>query len=717
MIVRSWRCVLVAFFLLMCDSATAAVPGFDAVRASYPVSEGVLLDRHGDVIQELRLDDRRRVLAWTALDAVSPALLRAVVRAEDRRFHDHGGVDWLALGASAWQNALSSAKRGGSTLTMQVAAQLDPTLRPSGRRRTLSQKWRQMNAAWEIERAWTKPQILEAYLNLAVYRGELTGIRAAARALFGKEPSGLDDTESLLLAALVRAPGAPVATVSQRACKLGSALGARASCAEARALANTSFGRPLQIAAEANLAPHVARQLLSGGERLARSSLDGGIQRAALAGLQDQLARLAGSNVADGAVLAVDNATGEVLAYVGNGATASSARFVDGVRAPRQAGSTLKPFLYELALEQRLLTAASLLDDSPVNLVTPAGLYVPQNYDKEFHGMVTARTALGASLNVPAVRALMLVGTDSFVSRLQSLGFGQITEDGDFYGYSLALGSAEVALWDLVNAYRTLANGGMAAALTLRPRDAKPVASRVLDPAAAWIVSDILADRGSRSLAFGLDNPLATRYWSAVKTGTSKDMRDNWCVGYSDRYTVGVWVGNFGGEPMRNVSGVSGAAPVWLAVMNALHAGVASSRPTPPATVLSAHVDFGAGLEPARQEWFVAGTETTVIRSKLGSATLPRIAYPASGAVLALDPDIPQARQRVVFRMQPGSKAYRWRLNGHDLPTREGLALWAPQTGRHRLDLVDPNGLLVDNAEFEVRGARRVAHGKMQYRE
>ena len=703
------RMVLLVVLMVAFGIARGAVPDFDSVRASYPVSEGVLLDRHGEVIHELRLDDRRRVLAWTPLDAVSPALLRALVRAEDRRFHDHGGVDWLALAASAWQNALSSTKRGGSTLTMQLAAQLDPKLRPSANRRTLAQKWRQMKAAWEIERSWTKAQILEAYLNLAVYRGELTGLRAAARGLFGKEPSGLDETESLLLAALVRAPGAPVSRVTERACKLGSALSPGSSCEDVCTLADVSFSRPPRISVEANLAPHVARQLLAGGERRVRSSLDGELQRVAIGELQDQLARLVGSHVADGAVLAVDNATGEVLAYVGNGATASSARFVDGVRAPRQAGSTLKPFLYELALEQRLLTAASLLDDSPVNLVTPAGLYVPQNYDKEFHGTVTVRTALAASLNVPAVRALMLVGTDPFVSRLQSLGFGQITEDGDFYGYSLALGSAEVELWELVNAYRTLANGGMASELTLRPRDVSPAAARVLDPAAAWIASDILADRTSRSLAFGLDNPLATRYWSAVKTGTSKDMRDNWCVGYSDRYTVGVWVGNFNGEPMRSVSGVSGAAPVWLAVMNALHAGATSTRPQLPARVLSARVDFGASLAPTRQEWFLAGTETGAVRPKSRSSTQPRIAYPATGAIIALDPDIPQARQRVVFRMQPGNGGYRWRLNGRDLPpTRDGLALWAPRPGRHQLDLVDARGTFVDKADFEVRGASRV---------
>ena len=237
------------------------------------------------------------------------------------------------------------------------------------------------------------------------------------------------------------------------------------------------------------------------------------------------------------------------------------------------------------------------MDDSPVNLVTPAGLYVPQNYDKEFHGTVTLRAALGASLNVPAVRTLMLVGTDPLVERLRSLGFRQITEDVDFYGYSLALGSAEVELWQLVNAYRTLANGGRASALSLVPRPDAVEHTQIMDPAAVWIVGDVLANRGARGLTFGLDNPLATRSWSAVKTGTSKDMRDNWCVGYSERYTVGVWVGNFGGEPMRNVSGVSGAAPVWLAVMNALHAGEESKVPVRPQGVVVSEVAFGDGVE------------------------------------------------------------------------------------------------------------------------
>ena len=467
---------------------------------------------------------------------------------------------------------------------------------------------------------------------------------------------------------------------------------------------SSGLDRPPQTAQGPHLAPHVARQLVKGGERSAQSSLDAKVQRVALAALGEQLAQLAGSSVADGAVLAVDNRTGEVIAYVGNNATTSTSRYVDGVHAPRQAGSTLKPFLYELALEQRLITAASLLDDSPVNLTTPLGMYVPQNYDKEFHGTVTARTALAASLNVPAVRTLMLVGTDPFVARLQSLGFRQITEDGDYYGYSLALGSAEVALWELVNAYRTLANGGAASDLTLRPRNADTFGSRVLDPSVTWIVADILSDRSARGLTFGLDNPLATRYWSAVKTGTSKDMRDNWCVGYSERYTVGVWVGNFGGAPMRNVSGVSGAAPVWLAVMNALHAGEESRVPARPEGVVVSEVAFGDGVEARRTELFLAGTETAAVHPKQALTTLPRITYPAIGSVIVLDPDIPAARQRVLFRMQPRVPGYRWRANGGEIAGRDGVALWTPQPGSNAVALVDAAGHTVDEARFEVRG-------------
>ncbi|MCU0605814.1 MAG: penicillin-binding transpeptidase domain-containing protein, partial [Desulfobacterales bacterium] len=264
-------------------------------------------------------------------------------------------------------------------------------------------------------------------------------------------------------------------------------------------------------------------------------------------------------------------------AYAGITGDPGRSRFVDGVAARRQAGSALKPFLYALAFDRRILTAASLLDDSPLDLAVTTGIYRPQNYDRGFQGAVTVRTALAASLNIPAVRALELTGVDPFLDVLRELGIRELSESGDFYGPALALGSADVSLWELVNAYRTLANHGIRGelALTAGAAPAGPP-RRVFSAQAAFIVSDILADREARAPTFGLENPLATRFWTAVKTGTSKDMRDNWCVGYSQHVTVGVWVGNFSGEPMREVSGVSGAAPIWLDLMNHLH----RSRPS-----------------------------------------------------------------------------------------------------------------------------------------
>jgi len=197
-----------------------------------------------------------------------------------------------------------------------------------------------------------------------------------------------------------------------------------------------------------------------------KSTLDGRIQRFAIDALQHALACLSGQNVQDGAVLVVDNETGYVLAYVGNVGTNSSAIYVDGLQAKRQAGSTLKPFLYGLAIENKIITAASLIDDSPLDLPTERGVSQPENYDKMYRGFVTARIAFASSLNIPAVRTLNLVGVSDFAAKLREFGFGSL-RDGEFYGPSLALGTADITLWELVNAYRTLANEGVWSRLTL----------------------------------------------------------------------------------------------------------------------------------------------------------------------------------------------------------------------------------------------------------
>jgi penicillin-binding protein 1C len=682
------------------SAASKRYATFDEIKQQNAVSDAILLDRYNEVIHSLRIDARRRKLEWIKLNDISPAMVQATLRVEDRRFYDHSGIDWLALVAATYERLSQRRTRGASTITMQLVSIFDRNLKPRiGSRRGLFQKWKQMKAAMSLEKQWTKEQILEAYLNLISFRGELAGICAATRGLFDKEPSGLTEAESCLLASLITSPNASVEGVVNRACRIGSS----ASCEDIRNAAYRSLTRPYQIRREISIAPHVARMLLTNGKKEVRSTLDGNLQRYVYAALNESIRLLEKQNVSDGAAMVVENKTGDILSYVGNSGTSPATLYVDGITAYRQAGSTLKPFLYELAFEKKLLTAASMLDDSPLQIMTPTGLYVPRNYDAMFRGPVSARTALSSSMNIPAVKTLALVGVGAFVERLQELGFTSIFREPEFYGYSLALGSADITLYELVNAYRTLANDGRFGDMRLTFKKNTGLAKNVLDKKTTFLVSHILSDRQARSTTFGLENSLSTRFWTAVKTGTSKDMRDNWCVGYSDTYTVGVWVGNFSGEPMRNVTGIAGAAPVWLEIMNYLHRGKTSRPPQAPKGILSAQLDFQNFIEPQREEWFIEGTEpvTTVVLNAVHAK--PRITYPTQETLIAIDPEIPDGLQRVPFRFEPQSKRFEWTLNKQKIGANESGYLWMPKRGIHELAINDEEGRVLDSVTFLVR--------------
>jgi penicillin-binding protein 1C len=699
------RCL--AMLLLCAASAAQAVPGYDAVRAAFRPSDALLLDRHGAPLQQVRIDASARRLAWVSLADISPAMRNALIASEDKRFYQHAGVDWSAVAAAAWGSLWHSRTRGASTITMQLAGLLDEGLRRGAAPRSGGQKLEQALTAKALERNWRKDQILEAYLNLVNFRGELVGVHALARVMFGKHPEGLDQVESALAVALIRGPNAGAALVARRACAILTEQGAPALCQGLEGLTQLRLARlagpDRALAAAPQLAPHLGRRLVKAAGGQVNSTLDAGLQRYARDALQRHLAALDGRNIEDGAVLVLDNASGDVLAWVGSSGALSDAREVDAVLAARQAGSTLKPFLYGLALEERRLTAASLLDDSPLNLATASGLYMPQNYDQQYKGAVSLRTALASSLNIPAVRTLVMVTPERLFQRLQALGV-KLPESGDFYGYSLALGSADVSLLALTNAYRALAAGGRSQPVrTVLGAPAAPL-TQVMDSNAAWIIGDILSDSSARARTFGLDSPLSTRFWSAVKTGTSKDMRDNWCIGYSARYTVGVWVGNASGEPMWNVSGVTGAAPVWQDIMHYLHAGAPAAAPARPAGVLGRAIRYSHGEEAARTEYFLPGTGQALIVAVEQNALPPAIRYPTPGMVVALDPDIPPARQRIRLSAQ-GVAQPRWRLDGKLLPASPGRQDWAPWPGRHRLELLDAGNRVLDQVEFDVRGA------------
>lgn len=682
-------------------------PSYGKVREAYSKSDAVLLDRQHRVIHEMRIDPQGRRLDWTPLPEISSVARQAVLQAEDRRFYDHNGIDWMAFGSSIGNLFGSSSSRGASTISMQLASKLNQDLQPRARHRSLKQKLRQIKAAWDLEKKWSKTEILEAYLNLVTYRGELVGIAAASAGLFSKKPHGLDRIESSILAALIRAPNADSDKVASRAVQLAGSMSIPVDGSAIVHKTRQVLSRPYYVRPQADLAPHVALKLLKSvndGSIPKRdsvvSTLDGELQKFASEALRHHIRAVGAQNVSDGAVLVVANRTGEVLAYVGNNGDQSSARFVDGILARRQAGSTLKPFIYGMALEQRLITPVSLIDDSPLNIPVSGGLYRPENYDNRFHGPVTARIALASSLNVPAVKVLDLVGIEYCIGRLRNWGFRNL-RSADYYGPSLALGSADISLWELVNAYRTLANKGVWSPLRMDFSETADLSKQVLSPEAAFLVADILSDRESRSLTFSLESPLATRFWSAVKTGTSKDMRDNWCIGFSENFTVGVWAGNFSGESMWNVSGITGAAPVWIEIMNRLHKMAPGSSPVAPSEVVARSVTI-QGSGKIFREWFIRGTEITVVK-KAESIVSCRIFNPVSGTVVAMDPDIPADRQKMFFEARPEGNPMRWVLDGVELGPSDSVTLWMPVRGKHMLALVNDNNEIIDEVAFEVR--------------
>ena len=699
-----------------------AVPTFDAVRQAYTSSESLLLDRQGEPLHRLRTNPQLRRGAWIALADVSPALRSAMLISEDKRFYQHGGIDWRAVGAAAWSNLWNERTRGASTISMQLAGLIDADGLP-GRRRSIVQKVGQAATAQWLDGSWRKDEILEAYLNLVPFRGELVGIDALSRTLFGKAAHGLDEREAAITAALVRAPNASPQQVGQRACGILAQLrgtGTSEMLCDSLGLYATGVLLRRPWAPSDGAAPHLAQRLLSGqdGGSTLRSTLSGPLQRQANALLQRQLHELQTRNVRDGAVLVLDNTSGDVLAWVGASADTSRSPQVDGVLARRQPGSTLKPFLYGQALAESRLTAASLLDDSPAAIPTQSGLYIPQNYDRHFKGWTSLRMALGNSYNVPAVRTIGMVGVNPFAQQLQQFGI-RLDRTGDYYGYSLALGSPEMSLLELTNAYRALANGGRWTPVRTRLDEAIPATAQrqALDARASYLIGDILSDNHARLTTFGINSVLRTRFWSAVKTGTSKDMRDNWAIGWSERYTVGVWIGNAEGDAMWDVSGTSGAAPIWAELMQVLHAELPSRAPTPPRGLLRQPVRFGPGddgqpLEAARSEWFIAGTQQALfaLPNQPASRQLsPRIDSPADGTILALDPDIPPQRQRLLLRTRAAQG--QWWIDGKQVGQGQ-QAGWLPWPGRHVIQLRQPDGRVIDQVQIEVRGAGVVAQNR-----
>jgi penicillin-binding protein 1C len=674
------------------------VPNFKTIKESYVSSEAILYDRKGRILQETRLNHSERKLEWVKISDVSEYFLDAVLVAEDKRFFSHSGVDWMAVGSGIFRLFTGGSLRGASTITMQLATIVDANLKAKQRWKTVSQKWNQILTAKSIEVEWTKEEILEAYMNVVSYRGELVGIHSASRGFFGKDPHGLNSQEGIILASMIKTPSGTIERIKERACHLQSLLYKKNDCEELFELIGFILSKPYRIQPIHKNAKHVADRLLEKDKRFILSTLDKNLQTFSKEALRKQLLLLRENHVFDGAVLVKKNDSNEILAYIANPGDISSASEIDGVQAKRQAGSTLKPFLYALAFEKRLLSPLSLLDDSPTEIQVGTGIYSPTNYQSNYNGMVTAKVALASSLNIPAIHVLETVGTDEFVNLLETFGFSDL-QRSDHYGLSIALGSLDVSLYELVNAYSVFPKHGIFSPQHL-VLQSKGVNTPVISKETSFLVSHILGDRDARALTFGLESPLSTRYPSSVKTGTSKDMRDNWCIGYSNAYTVGVWVGNFNGDPMWNVSGITGAAPIWAEIMDYLHKDLHFVEELPPENIIEKTVTNANG-SITHKEFFLKGTEINSIPEPSPS-TINGIVSPIKDSVIALDPDIPRERQKVFFEPRKFSKDLDWVLNEKKIGSASEIFLWPPSKGEFLLEL-SRNSKTIDKIKFIVK--------------
>ena len=534
-----------------------------------------ILDRDGNLLRHARGDGGTLGLPVRLAD-VSPDVVRALLAAEDRRFRSHPGIDPIAIVRAAVsivrEGRLVS---GASTITQQLAR----TVRP--RPRTALGKLSEMALALRIERSLTKDRILEEYLSRAPFGPNLTGLEAASRAYLGKSAADLSLAEAALLVSLPRGPSLydPARHLDRAVLRRDRVLGRMedmglATADEVRRARAEAVG--LAFAGRGPLAPHLVRAVRGGplGPSSAseiQTTIDAELQREAETLVARTVTDLASHHVSAAAAIVLDNATGDVLAYVGSPGDDAAQGWNDGVLAARQPGSTLKPFVYELAMERLAMTPATVLPDVPLSLPGPHGDFRPENYDGHFHGPVSLREALGSSYNVPAVWTAARLGPSLVLDRLHALGFATLREPAETYGAAIALGDGEVRLIDLAAAYATLARGGaylpVRAVRSYRDATGDHVAASaapvpVLDPLRAAMITRVLSDDRARIAAFGAGSVLSFDVPVAAKTGTSKGFRDNLAVGYTRELTVAVWVGNFDGSAMAGVSGVAGAGPL-----------------------------------------------------------------------------------------------------------------------------------------------------------
>lgn len=601
-------------------------PAEELRTRSYHFATSQILDRDGNLLWEI-IDPTGGRRTTVPLSQISPYLIEATVATEDRFFYVNVGVDPIAIVRATYYNLTEGQiVSGGSTITQQLARNV--LLTPEERtEQSFSRKIKEAVLAVEINRRYTKEQILEIYLNQIYYGNLAYGIEAASQTYFGKSAGELTLPEAAMLAGLPQSPAAYDPYVNPEAARARQAV-------VLDLMAEAQYITPVEAAsaksAELNFrdlnfafeAPHFVTYVRQELEKIVppayiyqagltvQTTLDPRLQAIAEEEVRRQVDALAGRHVTNGALVAMNVSTGQILAMVGSKDFRDEA--IDGqvniATSPRQPGSSIKPLTYLATFEMLNWTPSTLIMDTPVEYPDGAGnVYKPRNYDDKFHGPVSVRSALANSYNIPAIKALQQIGIDALKGMAARLGITTLTRND--YGLSLTLGSGEVSLLQMTRAYGAMANGGVLVPPTsiLKITDnfgrdiepARPQPQRVLREEHAYLMTHILADNEARTPAFGPNSPLRLSRPAAAKTGTTNDYRDDWTIGYTPDIVTGVWVGNADNTPMQGVSGLTGAAPIWHNFMERAHEGLPVRDFTRPPAIIEMEVCADSGTIPS----------------------------------------------------------------------------------------------------------------------
>lgn len=642
------------------------------------------------IVQSTRIYDRNGILLYETLHPeqgktsrieltnISKYLLQATIATEDASFYTNSGLDFTGIARAT----LTNLKRGrvvsgASTITQQLVRNVVGV----NKERTVREKIKEIFFALRAAKVFTKDEILEMYLN-KIYYGNLNyGVAAASEGYFGKAPADLDLAESAFLAGLPQAPNRydPFEHRDDALARKNYVLTLMRknnfiSDAEFEAAKNEKlvFENSLVTIRAPHFVQYILNQLqeefgpeyVTAGLKV-KTSLDYNVQQKIQDIARRNLAQLSGRNVTNASVVVLDPRNSQIIAMLGsvdyfNEKIEGS---VNIALRSRQPGSAMKPITYAVAFEKGW-HGATILEDEPVRFFTADGLpYYPKNYDFAYHGTVTIRSAIANSYNIPAIHAIEFAGVNEVLKKARELGLTTLTNSADHYGLALTLGDGEVRLLDLTEVYMALANGGMHTepisllevrdendAIVVRTR--KEPGRRVIDEGIAFMLTDILSDKSARLPEFGYGNVLELTRPAAVKTGTTRNFRDNWTLGYTPDFVVGVWVGNSDNSPMQQISGIYGAGPIWHDVMEEIHHALPVRLFTPPPSVekqnfcIEEKSDGACGK--SMLEWVQKGKKTSRPQSDVSAQTQPiRIVKPFDGDIFKVVTNAPREAQQI----------------------------------------------------------------------